>query len=99
MRRGGVKTGRTGMAWAFVTPTVRYFVYRRSRSGEVAKEVLGEQFAGVTVSDFYAGYNRLEGKHQRCWVHLLRDLKDLAELNADRAQVVAWVEAGRVLYA
>lgn len=96
---GWREDGENGYLWTFVTPKVRYFLYRKSRSGEVAKEVLGEEFEGVTVSDFYAGYNRLEGKHQRCWVHLLRDLADLAELNADRPEVVAWVEAVRSLYA
>jgi len=95
---GWREDGQNGYLWTFATPSVRYFVYDRSRSGLVAKEVLGEEFAGVTVSDFYAGYNRLEGKHQRCWVHLIRDLKELAELNADRPGVVAWVEAIRVLY-
>jgi transposase len=96
---GWREDGQNGYLWTFVTPRVRYFLYRKSRSGEVAKEVLGEEFAGVTVSDFYAGYNRLEGKHQRCWVHLLRDLAELAERNGDRPEVVAWVEAARTLYA
>jgi len=96
---GWREDGQNGYLWTFVTPKLRYFLYRKSRSGEVAKEVLGEEFAGVTVSDFYAGYNRLEGKHQRCWVHLLRDLADLAQLNADRPEVITWVEAVRTVYA
>ncbi len=95
---GWRQDGENGYLWTFATPTVRYFVYDRSRAGAVPKEVLGEEFAGVVVSDFYAGYNKLEGVHQRCWVHLLRDLKTLAELNADRPEVVAWVEAVAALY-
>jgi hypothetical protein len=31
------------------------------------------------VSDFACGYNRHPCQHQRCWVHLLRDLHDLRE--------------------
>ncbi len=95
---GWREDGQNGYLWTFTTPRVRYFVYDQSRSGLVAKEVLGEGFAGVTVSDFYAGYNRLEGKHQRCWVHLIRDLKELAELNGDRPDTLAWVEAVLSLY-
>jgi hypothetical protein len=95
---GWREDGENGYLWTFSTPTLRYFVYDRSRAGAVPKEVLGEEFAGVVVSDFYAGYNKLEGIHQRCWVHLLRDLKALAELNADRAEVVAWVEAVKQVY-
>ena len=76
---------------------VRYFLYRKSRSGQVPKEVLGEEFKGVVACDFYAGYNKL-GVLQRCWFHLLKDAKELAEINADRPEVVAWVEALGALY-
>jgi len=76
---------------------VRYFLYRKSRSGQVPKEVLGEEFGGVVACDFYAGYNKL-GVLQRCWFHLLKDAKELAEINADRPGVVAWVEALGQLY-
>ena len=35
---------------------------------------------------------------QRCWPHLLRDAKTLAELNADRPEVGAWEQSLRALY-
>jgi transposase len=94
---GWRQDGENGYLWTFATPTVRYFVYRKSRAGAVPKEVLGEQFGGVVSCDFYAGYNKL-GVLQRCWFHLLKDAKELAELNADRPEVVAWVEALRARY-
>jgi hypothetical protein len=31
-------------------------------------------FRGVLVSDFYAGYDSLPCKQQRCLIHLIRDL-------------------------
>lgn len=95
---GWCQDGEHGYLWTFATPTVRYFLYRKSRSGQVPKEVLGEDFAGVVSCDFYAGYNQL-GVLQRCWFHLLKDGKELAEINADRPEVVAWVEALGALYA
>ena len=95
---GWRQEGENGYLWTFATPTVRYFVYRKSRAGQVPKEVLGENFGGVVSCDFYAGYNKL-GVLQRCWFHLLKDAKELAELNADRPEVVAWVEALGALYA
>jgi hypothetical protein len=95
---GWREDGENGYLWTFSTPSIRYFVYDRSRAGAIPKEVLGEEFTGVTVSDFYAAYNKVEGVHQRCWVHLLRDLKALAEANADRAEVVAWVETVKQVY-
>lgn len=95
---GWRQDGDNGYLWTFATPRVRYFVWDQSRSGQVPKEVLGEEFGGVCVSDFYSGYNRLEGKHQRCWVHLIRDLRELAEVNSDRPDTLAWVEAVLALY-
>ena len=94
---GWRQDGENGYLWTFATPSVRYFVYRKSRAGAVPKEVLGEEFGGVVTCDFYSGYNKL-GMLQRCWFHLLQDGKELAELNADRPGVVAWVEALRALY-
>jgi len=95
---GWRQDGDNGYLWTFATPTIRYFLYRKSRSGQVPKEVLGEDFGGVVSCDFYAGYNKL-GVLQRCWFHLLKDAKELAELNADRPEVVAWVEVLQALYA
>ena len=94
---GWRQEGENGYLWTFATPTIRYFLYRKSRSGQVPKEVLGEEFKGVVACDFYAGYNKL-GVLQRCWFHLLKDARGLAELNADRPELVAWVEALRHLY-
>jgi hypothetical protein len=95
---GWREDGQNGYLWTFSTPKVRYLLYRSTRSGQVPIEVLGEEFEGVCVSDFYVGYNPLEGRHQRCWVHLLRDLHELKEANPDRPAVGQWVEAIVALY-
>ena len=71
---GWREDGRNGYLWSFNTPKVRDFIYRSSRSGQVVEEVLGEEFEGVLVSDFYGAYNVYQGPHQRCWTHLLRDI-------------------------
>jgi transposase len=75
------EAGRSGYVWVLATPEgERSFAYHHSRAGAVANALLGEAFTGVLVSDFYAGYNDTPGgRHQRCWVHLLRDLHALAE--------------------
>jgi hypothetical protein len=94
---GWRQDGDNGYLWGFFTPTLRWFEYRDTRAGCVPVEVLGEEFGGTVTCDFYSGYNKL-GVLQRCWVHLLRDAKELAEINADRPEVAAWVEALRALY-
>jgi hypothetical protein len=87
---GWREDGKSGYLWSFSTPRVRYFRYDSSRAGAVVKEVLGDRFVGVLVSDFYGGYNIYEGVKQRCWVHYIRDLKALAE---KYALAGPWVDA------
>jgi hypothetical protein len=95
---GWRQDGQNGWLWTFATPRVRYFQYRKTRSGTVAQEVLGKEFKGKTVCDFYAAYNRLLNEIQRCWAHLLRDLHALKEKQADCPEVIAWAEAIKALY-
>ena len=87
---GWRENGRNGYIWTFSTPQIRYFLYRQSRSGKVVTEVLSEAFEGHLVSDFYGGYNRMEGRHQRCWTHLLRDIHELREEHPDDTVLQRW---------
>jgi hypothetical protein len=95
---GWRQDGQNGFIWSFSTPKVRYFVYNKSRGGRVALETLGEEFAGITVSDFYGGYNALLGPHQRCWVHFLRDLHALKEAYPEDESVLQWVDSVITVY-
>lgn len=52
------------------------------------QKVLGEDFNGVVVSDFYPVYNQFK-KKQKCWVHLLRKVKELENLTKERAKFQA----------
>jgi len=90
--------GQNGYFWVFCTPTMRYFVHRHSRSGDVVLETLGEDFEGVLVTDFYAAYSRLLGRHQRCWAHLLRAVHELGEKHPQDEQLAAWAKAVQALY-
>lgn len=90
---GWREDGENGYLWSFSNPDVRYYLYRKSRAGAVVTEVLGEGFAGALVSDFLGSYNIYDGPKQRCWVHLIRDLKELSETNADIPEVSRWVHA------
>ena len=82
---GWRENGRNGYVWLLATPEgERYVEYHHSRAGAVANSLLGEEFRGVLVSDFYGGYNDTPGgRHQRCWVHLLRDARTLRDTHAD----------------
>lgn len=101
---GWREQGQNGYTWVLASAEgERYFEYHRSRAGAVVNQMLGEEFTGVLVSDFYAGYNDTPGgRHQRCWVHLGRDLHQLREayagdLSRQGLEVRAWVDAVQAL--
>ena len=94
---GWREDGVNGYVWTFSTPTERYFV-RRGRNKELVDEVLGESFAGVLISDFYAAYNHYPGLKQRCWVHLLRDISDLKAMRPDDDSVAIWAAEVKRVY-
>jgi transposase len=94
---GWRENGGNGYVWELATggamPVVVY-AHDRSRAGAVMARLLDGQFSGVLVCDFYCGYNGYPGRIQRCWVHLLRDLHDLAQEHPAVASVRQWT--GRV---
>lgn len=95
---GWREAGENGYLWSFSTEQVHYLVRRKSRASEVVREVLGEDFSGVLVSDFYSAYNFLDCPHQRCWVHLLRDVHELVERHPDDESLMQWAKALKELY-
>lgn len=95
------ENGQNGYIWCMVADTpqpVRYFEYHRSRAGQVVQLLLGADFKGVLASDFYNAYNIYQGLHQRCWVHLLRDLSELRQEYPTEGEIVAWCVGVKNLY-
>jgi len=98
---GWREDGQNGYVWLFSTPGeqgVRCYLYDRSRGQQVVEAFLGEEFRGVLGSDFYGGYNVYRGRHQRCWVHLLRDMHALKEKHPEDDTVQRWAQELRALY-
>ena len=62
------------------------------------EEVLGDEFEGVLVSDFYGAYNVYQGPHQRCWTHLLRDIHQLNEQYPQDPDLARWSQQVREVY-
>ena len=92
---GWREDGRNGYLWSFSNPEVRYFLRRGSRGSKVVAEVLGDEFDGVLVSDFYGAYNVHQGLHQRCWTHLLRDIHQLKEKYPQHQGLAQWARQVR----
>lgn len=95
---GWREDGINGYVWGFSTPTVRWFVRERSRGSAIPIGVLGAEYQGTVVADFYSGYSPLLCRKQRCWVHMLRDLKELEEKHEGNAEVAEFRARIRELY-
>jgi transposase len=66
--------------WTAVTASVTVCVVRRSRPGQVARELLGERLWGWLVTDRWSAYNWYPTwRRQLCWAHLRRDLEAMVE--------------------
>jgi transposase len=65
---------RKAWLWVAVSGSVTVFLVRVTRARDAAKELLGEGFRGILVSDRYSAYGWISSKmRQLCWAHLKRD--------------------------
>ncbi len=74
--------------WVAATSLVTVFLIRRSRGGQVAREMLGETFGGILHSDRWSAYNWLPVfLRQLCWSHLLRGFQAFAERGRESQRI------------
>jgi transposase len=71
--------GERHWIWTFSTPSESFFVIRKSRGMKVLTEVLTRKFKGIIVCDGWKPYAKFTNRIQRCWAHLLRESKEIAE--------------------
>ncbi|MCK5083639.1 MAG: IS66 family transposase [Candidatus Omnitrophica bacterium] len=89
--------GKKSWVWAFVNERLAYYHVDLSRGKKVLKEILGEEFNGTLISDFYAVYLKLPYRIQKCLVHLLRDFHDCAKTDHDEEFVKAYKKIKRII--
>lgn len=68
--------------WVFTGQTITVYAIEKSRSHQVVVNILGQEFAGVLVSDCFLAYDHhalAAWLKQKCLSHLLKDLKSLHE--------------------
>ncbi len=88
--------GQNAYTWLFATDTISIFCCGKSRSGSIAREILGsrgEKQVGTVVVDRYAGYNKVACNIQYCYAHLIRDVKDLQKRHPKNEEVKSFVSA------
>jgi len=69
--------------WVFTNQKITVYTIETSRGHEVAVNILGREFKGVLVSDCFLAYDHHELENwlkQKCFSHLLKDLKKLTEM-------------------
>ncbi len=75
--------GQNNWLWIFINKEVALYAIDRKRSSKVPIKILGNQEGKTIIDDRFSAYNELAKvsgcEQQICWVHLLRNSKDLAE--------------------
>lgn len=91
MKPAGSESGQHTTVWTVSTPSQVYVSHGR-RTNEEIDGILGADFAGTIVADCYAAYDHFLGPKQRCWAHLVRDIKALLHEYGEETETGAWVE-------
>ncbi|MBD2731237.1 TM0106 family RecB-like putative nuclease [Nostoc sp. FACHB-892] len=61
--------------WIFTNGEYVIFKLTKTREASVVHELL-ENYSGTIITDFYAGYDTVNCKQQKCWIHLIRNLNN-----------------------
>jgi transposase len=79
---------RKAWLWVMVTALLTVFRVDRTRSGQVARELLGPSWRGIVGSDRFSGYAWLEVPwRQVCWAHLKRDFQQMVDWGGAAAPI------------
>ena len=86
----GKANGSHRRAWLWLAATALVAVFRISSShgSEVAKALLGEDFAGFLTTDRWSAYNWYDtALRQVCWSHLTRDFQGFIDRGGEGAPI------------
>ena len=90
-------SGKTVWVWIIQNPATgdAFFVIRPSRGRKVLEEVI-PGFKGTIVCDGWRAYSKF--RIQRCWAHIIRELKYVAKLNPDDKEAAHMLKLLRRIY-
>jgi transposase len=73
---GWFEGSKRAWLWAAITAHLALFLIRRRRNAQAAKELLGQTFQGILISDRWSAYSWVDtARRQLCWAHLLRQFR------------------------
>ena len=74
--------GQNHWLWVFTNKDAAWYQIDKSRGSKVVDNILGKEYQGVLISDFYSAYNQLQARaKQRCLGHLLAEIKKIQGKN------------------
>lgn len=85
---GAKVQGKKAWFWTFISSVSVLFTLSRRREQKVIERILGKRFAGLLGCDGWKSYRKYATLIQRCWAHLLREAKCLAQNYNGQAKLV-----------
>ncbi len=90
------QNGISEWLWGFFTPHLAFFVFFPKRGGEIVQKVLGKDFKGILGCDGWGTYKVFSEDNgvllQRCWAHLIREVKDVCKDKKDLDTAYIWIK-------
>jgi transposase len=84
--------GKTNWLWIFRSRNNVFFVIRKERNRNVLDEIIGYHYAGIIICDGLSAYEEYTRYLQRCWAHILRETKEMAEKYDDAKPMHNWMK-------
>ncbi len=85
-------SGRRHYVWLGTTDMAAYYRIDPGRSQAAFLKLIGTALGAPAVSDRYGAYNILNGPHQYCLAHLIRDFHAFAEKQGQDGEIGAKIE-------
>jgi len=84
--------GKTHWLWIFRSRKNVFFVIHKKRNRTVLDEILGYKYRGIIICDGLSAYKEYTKYLQRCWAHILRETKEMAEKHEDAKPMHQWMK-------
>jgi transposase len=84
--------GKTHWLWIFRSRKNIFFVIHKKRNRTVLDEILGYKYHGCIICDGLSAYKEYTKFLQRCWAHILRETKEMAEKHDDAKPLHQWMK-------
>lgn len=90
--------GDTWWLWCFARDDATFYLIDKSRGHAALDKFFVEEFEGVLVTDFWKAYDAIGRMKQKCWPHLLRELKEIDKKSSNDDDWAAFAKRLRRIY-